>query len=112
MPAFWPVWIAEYICATLSSRIRLRMAGVPTMISQAAVRPPPVFGWLAREGGVAESEMLRTFNCGIGMVLVVAEDRAEAVSNALAEAGEAPVRLGAITARGAEPVTFTGRLAL
>ncbi|GJD46868.1 Phosphoribosylformylglycinamidine cyclo-ligase [Methylobacterium cerastii] len=77
-----------------------------------AVRPPPVFGWLAREGGVAESEMLRTFNCGVGMVLVVAEDRAEAVSKALGEAGEAPVRLGAITARGAEPVTFTGRLAL
>ena len=77
-----------------------------------AVRPPPVFGWLAREGGVAESEMLRTFNCGIGMVLIVAEDRAEAVSKALGEAGEAPVRLGAITARGAEPVTFTGRLAL
>ena len=43
MPSCWPVWIAEYICATLSSRIRLRMAGVPTMISQAAVRPPPTF---------------------------------------------------------------------
>ncbi|RZK96509.1 MAG: phosphoribosylformylglycinamidine cyclo-ligase, partial [Methylobacterium sp.] len=77
-----------------------------------AVRPPPVFGWLAREGGVAEAEMLRTFNCGIGMVLVVAEDHAEAVIRALAEAGEAPVRLGAITARGPEPVAFTGRLAL
>ncbi|TXN39282.1 phosphoribosylformylglycinamidine cyclo-ligase [Methylobacterium sp. WL30] len=76
------------------------------------VRPPPVFGWLAREGGVAEAEMLRTFNCGIGMVLVVAEDRAGAVIRALAEAGEAPVRLGAITARGPEPVAFTGRLAL
>jgi len=43
MPTDWPVWIDEYICATLSSRIRLRMAGVPTMISQAAVRPPPTF---------------------------------------------------------------------
>ena len=77
-----------------------------------AVKPPPVFGWLAREGGVAESEMLRTFNCGIGMVLVVAEDRAEAVSRALGEAGEPPVRLGVVTARGSEPVTFSGRLAL
>ena len=38
-----PVWIDEYICATLSSRIRLRMAGVPTMISCAATRPPPTF---------------------------------------------------------------------
>ena len=77
-----------------------------------AVKPPPVFGWLAREGGVAESEMLRTFNCGIGMVLVVAEDRAEAVSRALGEAGEPPVRLGVVTARGSEPVIFSGRLAL
>ena len=37
----WPVWIAEYICAILSSRIRLRIAGVPIMISCAATRPVP-----------------------------------------------------------------------
>src|SRR5690606_7729685 len=43
MPCAWPVWMAEYICATLSSRIRLRMAGVATMISCAAIRPPPTF---------------------------------------------------------------------
>ena len=77
-----------------------------------AVRPPPVFGWLARAGGVAEAEMLRTFNCGIGMVVIAAAESADAVEEALARAGEAPVRLGTITARGAEPVTFTGRLAL
>src|SRR5688572_5292028 len=41
MPYCWPVWIAEYICATLASRIRLRIAGVPTMISCAATRPAP-----------------------------------------------------------------------
>src|SRR5688572_9489431 len=41
MPYCWPVWIAEYICATLASRIRLRIAGVPTMISCAATRPEP-----------------------------------------------------------------------
>ncbi len=38
---FWPVWIAEYICAILFSRIRLRIAGVPIMISCAAIRPSP-----------------------------------------------------------------------
>src|SRR5207342_2392361 len=43
MPTFWPVWMDEYICATLSSRIRFRMAGMPTMISCAAMRPPPTF---------------------------------------------------------------------
>lgn len=77
-----------------------------------AVRPPPVFGWLAATGGLAEREMLRTFNCGIGMVVVAAADRVEAVRAALVAAGEAPVDLGRITARGAEPVTFSGRLAL
>ena len=41
MPIFWPVWMAEYICATLPSRIRLRMAGLPIMISWAATRPWP-----------------------------------------------------------------------
>ncbi|WP_430913541.1 phosphoribosylformylglycinamidine cyclo-ligase [Methylobacterium sp. sgz302541] len=77
-----------------------------------AVTPPPVFGWLARTGNVVEAEMLRTFNCGIGMVVVAAADKAEAVRKALTDAGEAPVDFGRITARGPEPVTFSGRLAL
>src|SRR5262249_57500452 len=41
MPICRPVWIAEYICAILFSRIRLRIAGVPIMISYAAQRPAP-----------------------------------------------------------------------
>ncbi|GJD89887.1 Phosphoribosylformylglycinamidine cyclo-ligase [Methylobacterium hispanicum] len=77
-----------------------------------AVSAPPVFGWLAREGGVAEAEMLRTFNCGIGMAVVVDAAKADAVIAALEAAGEAPVRLGRITPRGAEPVTFDGTLKL
>jgi phosphoribosylformylglycinamidine cyclo-ligase len=77
-----------------------------------AVSPPPVFGWLAGEGGVAEPEMLRTFNCGIGMVVIAAADAVDDVDEALTRAGETPVRLGRVTARGAEPVTFSGRLAL
>ncbi|GJE61193.1 phosphoribosylformylglycinamidine cyclo-ligase [Methylobacterium trifolii] len=80
-------------------------------IDLSAIAVPPVFGWLAAKGGVAEPEMLRTFNCGIGMVLVVAPEDAGAVGAALVAAGEAPVRLGRITGRGAEPVGFTGRLA-
>lgn len=73
---------------------------------------PPVFGWLAREGAVAQAEMLRTFNCGIGMVVIAAAGSEQAVVEALTAAGEAPVRLGRITARGGEPVTFTGSLNL
>ena len=78
----------------------------------AAIRPPPVFGWLARAGGVAEREMLRTFNCGIGMIVVAAAAQAEAVAGALAAAGEASVALGVVTPRGAEAVTYAGSLDL
>ena len=50
---------------------------------------PAVFGWLREEGGIADAEMLKTFNCGIGMVAVVAPERAEALAEVLAAAGEA-----------------------
>ena len=86
--------------------------GVGIALDLDAVSVPPVFGWLAREGNVAEAEMLRTFNCGIGMVVVVDPAQAEAVERALQAAGEAPVRLGQITERGESPVTYAGRLAL
>ncbi|KRE12594.1 phosphoribosylformylglycinamidine cyclo-ligase [Bosea sp. Root483D1] len=78
-----------------------------------AIPVPPVFGWLASVGGVAEREMLRTFNCGIGMIVVAEAAQAEAVMAALTEAGEKPVRLGEVTARGAdEAVAYRGKLAL
>lgn len=78
-----------------------------------AISVPPVFGWLAQVGGVAEREMLRTFNCGIGMIVVAEAAQADAVMAALAEAGEKPVRLGEVTGRGAdEAVTYRGKLAL
>ncbi len=55
---------------------------------------PPVFGWMAQTGDIAPQEMLKTFNCGIGMVLVVAPDRAEALSVLLTDAGETVTRIG------------------
>jgi phosphoribosylformylglycinamidine cyclo-ligase len=78
----------------------------------AAFTPPPVFGWLADVGGVGAAEMLRTFNCGIGMVaFVAAEGRGEAV-RALADAGLAPILLGEIVANEGERVIASGRLKL
>jgi phosphoribosylformylglycinamidine cyclo-ligase len=50
---------------------------------------PPVFAWLAETGGVAEPEMRRTFNCGVGLMLIVSPRDAEAVLTALLNAGEA-----------------------
>jgi phosphoribosylformylglycinamidine cyclo-ligase len=84
--------------------------GVGIAIDLDAIMPPPVFGWLAEVGGVAEAEMLRTFNCGIGMVVVVSPDSVGAVSKALDLGGASPVVLGRITPRGPEAVTFEGRL--
>lgn len=55
---------------------------------------PPVFGWLREAGGVADAELLRTFNAGIGMALVVAPERADALGALLMEAGERVISLG------------------
>ncbi len=60
---------------------------------------PPVFQWLQEQGNVALAEMHRTFNCGIGMVLVVAEAEADAAMRFLAEQGETVYRLGEIATR-------------
>ena len=70
---------------------------------------PPVFRWLAETGGVAEDEMLRAFNCGIGMIAVVAEDMAEDRMADLQDAGERVHRIGTVTAGGG--VRYRGRLA-
>ena len=87
-------------------RVLPRGLGVELDLASFAV--PPVFGWLASTGGVAEREMLRTFNCGIGMVLVVARSEAEAAENILRREGEAPVRLGRVVAGRAERVGYQG----
>ncbi|HQZ12992.1 MAG TPA: phosphoribosylformylglycinamidine cyclo-ligase [Devosia sp.] len=77
-----------------------------------AVTVPPVFAWLARIGGMDEREMLRTFNCGVGMLCVVPQDEADALIAHLTEAGETAARCGYLTERTGEPVTFEGKLAL
>ncbi|KQS80467.1 phosphoribosylformylglycinamidine cyclo-ligase [Rhizobium sp. Leaf384] len=83
-------------------------------IDLAAVKAPPVFAWLARTGGVAAPEMLRTFNCGVGMIAVVPADAADSVAAALAAEGETVFRLGRMIARGegAPGVVYQGTLAL
>jgi phosphoribosylformylglycinamidine cyclo-ligase len=57
---------------------------------------PPVFGWLARTGGVASDEMLRVFNCGIGMAIVVSDP--DAATELLRDQGESVARIGHIEA--------------
>jgi phosphoribosylformylglycinamidine cyclo-ligase len=64
----------------------------------AAWTVPPVFGWLARAGGVAADEMLRVFNCGIGMALVVGDGDADSATRLLEAEGEHVTRIGVIEA--------------
>ncbi|HET6389682.1 phosphoribosylformylglycinamidine cyclo-ligase [Hyphomicrobium sp.] len=63
-------------------------------IDLSAIDVPPVFGWLARTGNIDEAEMLRTFNCGIGMIAVVSKGRVDEVISKLKAAGEEPVIMG------------------
>lgn len=83
-------------------------------IDLTVVKAPPVFSWLARTGGVAATEMLRTFNCGVGMIAVVPAELADSVTAALAAEGETVFRLGRMIARneGAPGVVYEGTLAL
>ncbi len=69
---------------------------------------PPVFRWLVDSAGMAEAELLKTFNAGIGMVLVVAADRADDLAELLQAAGEKVHVLGKVTT--GEGVRYSGSL--
>jgi phosphoribosylformylglycinamidine cyclo-ligase len=79
---------------------RVLPEAVRAVLEQSAWPRPPLFDWLQREGGVAEGEMHRVFNCGIGMVVIVAEQDATVATEFLAQAGERVHRIGRIEARG------------
>jgi phosphoribosylformylglycinamidine cyclo-ligase len=80
-------------------------------IDLCALKPLPVFGWLAREGGINNAEMLRTFNCGVGMSVIVGADEADAVMAALRASGNAPYAIGKLVAREEPPIFYTGTVA-
>jgi phosphoribosylformylglycinamidine cyclo-ligase len=78
---------------------RILAEGLTARLRRDSWTMPPVFQWLQQAGNVADDEMLRTFNCGIGMVLVVAPEHADAAARFLAERGETVYRLGEIAER-------------
>ncbi len=81
-------------------------------INLGAIPAQPVFQWLTKAGGIEEAEMLRTFNCGIGLVAVAAPGDATAVIQALQRHGEKAFPIGSIEKRdsGAPDVQFSGAL--
>jgi phosphoribosylformylglycinamidine cyclo-ligase len=93
---------------------RVLPPGLGVRLDLSAIAVPPIFRWLARCGDISEPEMLRTFNCGVGMVAIVSPQGAETVAGVLRRAGEAVVRLGeTVAAREGTPrVTYGGRLEL
>ena len=87
--------------------------GLDAELDLSAWTPPPVFGWLARAAGIAEREMLRTFNCGLGFIAIVAAESAGHVIDAFQENGEKAWRVGQlIPGEGEAKVVYRGALKL
>jgi len=75
--------------------------------------PSPVFAWLAKTAGIAAPEMLRTFNCGIGLVVVASEKASGHVIEAFQQSGDRAVRIGHLIAGSGEAkVVYRGALKL
>jgi phosphoribosylformylglycinamidine cyclo-ligase len=75
---------------------RILPDGLEVVLNARAWERPAVFDWLERAGSLDSAEMYRTFNCGIGMVIVVAPDQADAALDRLRAAGEAPCLIGEV----------------
>lgn len=81
---------------------RILASNLTARINQQAWQRPAIFNWLQQHGNVDEKEMHRVFNCGIGMVVVVAAEHADTAMNELQAAGESVWRIGAIAERQAD----------
>jgi phosphoribosylformylglycinamidine cyclo-ligase len=75
--------------------------GVQARLERSSWPRPAIFEWLRQAGNVADAEMLRVFNCGIGMIVIVAPEHADRALRMLADAGESVYRIGTITVRDA-----------
>ena len=87
---------------------RVLPEGLGATIDLSAWQLPPVFRWLAETANMAEPELRKTFNCGIGMICVVSADRAAALQALLEAAGESVTVIGTVTE--GQGVAYTGRL--
>ena len=77
---------------------RVLPPGLHAVVDRSAWDVPALFEWLQARGGVPDDDMLRSFNMGIGLIVVCAEAEAERLVNLLRQAGEAAVRLGVVAA--------------
>jgi phosphoribosylformylglycinamidine cyclo-ligase len=91
---------------------RILPDNLAAQVNLTTIQVPEVFRWLAKTGGVDAFEMLRTFNCGIGMVLIVAEEHAANVLALLEKSGEHAYPVGKLAMRDGQPIVFDGELAI
>ena len=84
--------------------------GLAAEIDLFSLTPPPVFGWLQQTGNIAEAEMLKTFNCGTGMIVATSADAADTVTKILEREGETVTRIGKLVRCEDKPVVYTGKL--
>lgn len=78
---------------------RVLQDGLTAVLDSKSWTLPPLFQWLQQHGGVADAEMHRVFNCGIGMTVIVSKENADAAMARLAADGETVYRIGEIRAR-------------
>ena len=78
---------------------RILPAHLTARLTRASWPLPPLFKWLQSEGNVADDEMLRVFNCGIGMVVIVAAEHAQQASEVLRAGGDTVWRIGTVHVR-------------
>ena len=91
---------------------RVLPAGLGVTLDLSVYEVQPVFRWLAETGGIAQPDLLRTFNCGVGMVVIVARETAEPVADFLRGQGESVFWLGTVEPATGERVRVVGALAL
>jgi phosphoribosylformylglycinamidine cyclo-ligase len=92
---------------------RVLPKGLGARLDLANIPVPPVFKWLASEGGIAQNEMLRTFNCGVGMTVIASSKEAGAVMQIFTQAGEQATLIGTVEpAQGDQCVVYDGKLDL
>ena len=92
---------------------RILPKGLGARIDLTRIAVPSVFQWLARAGNIAQNEMLRTFNCGIGMIVVISPKDADSVTGAFERSGETVITLGKVTKEtGDQRVIYDGLLDL
>ncbi|EJF76868.1 phosphoribosylformylglycinamidine cyclo-ligase [Bartonella birtlesii] len=81
-------------------------------INLSAIHVPSIFSWISKQGRIEEIEMLRTFNCGIGMIVIVAQHTVEKITQALKMQGESVTSLGVLTKRQSKEILYKGALHL